>query len=82
MAAVLSNIRVFELAEALRSSIEREMSTKFTVYLPVEYEAKENDVHVIKVRTQDGHLHLTVQQRNPGELVRYMSHRFVKLSDD
>ena len=79
MAEAATNIRVMELAEALRHSIERELSTRFSIYLPTAFEVKSDSVYEIKVRTQDGHLFLTVQQNNPGDSVKYISHRYEKL---
>lgn len=75
MAAGIS-IRMYEVAEALRASLEIERKEAFTRYTPIRYVAKEDCTYDIVVQTQDGLLHLTVQQSSPAACVTYLAHHF------
>lgn len=71
-----TSIRVFEIAEAIRPSLEIERSRPFTRFLPVRYTCKEDHMYDIEVNTEDGVLNLTVQQTTPADCVKYISHAF------
>lgn len=74
MAAAVPSIRVFQMAEALRPSLEEELKERFTVYTPVSCVQKEGALFEVEVRTQKGQLKLQLTQASPESPVRYVSH--------
>lgn len=67
-------IRVFQMAEALRPTLEEEFKDRFTVYTPVSCVQKEGAFFDLEVRTQKGLLKLQLQQESPQSPVKYVSH--------
>ena len=74
MAAAVPSIRVFQMAEALRPSLEAELNERFTVYTPVSCVQQEDALYQLEVRTQKGLLKLQLRQDKPESPVRYVSH--------
>lgn len=74
--AAATSIRIYEVAEALRPSLEMERKEPFTTYIPLRYEAQGDSTYEIVVQTQAGLLHLTVQQTQPWDSVTYVAHYF------
>ena len=75
MAAACS-IRIHEVAQALRPSLEIERNEPFLRYTPLRYEVQADHTYKIVVETQAGLLYLTVQQKDPGDCVTYVAHYF------
>lgn len=73
MADYAPSIRIFQIAEALRPTLEEEHKTKFSPYTPIDWSAKDT-IYDIDIRTQSGILKIVAQQEQPGGVVKYVSH--------